>query len=266
MNSAKLYMRFIKVLLQCKMEYKFSFISDVITNVLIYVFRYLGIWILLSSFVSIAGWTYNEIMLIFNLHLISYGIAGMFIWTPMRNIEGMIQSGSFDSMLVYPINPFLHVIFKNFQYTFLGQFIIGIIAFAASCINLEISFNAEKLIWLILDIIGGVLLLSSIMILTASISFWITKSNALVNAFIQFRKFIDYPLAIYDRWIQVLLTFILPYAFINYYPAFKFMENKHDVLFHSSFQYFTPIFGIAFFLLALGVWQLGIKRYNSTGS
>ena len=266
MNNIKLYIKFIKILLQTKMEYKFSFISDLIVNMLIYVFRYLGIWILLNKFVSIAGWNYSEIMFIFNLHLISYGIAGMFIWTPMRSIEGMVQNGSFDSMLIYPISPFLHVIFKNFQYTFLGQFIIGIVSFSISCVDLHITFNVIKLFWLLANILGGVLILSAIMILTASISFWITQSNALVNAFIQFRKFIDYPLVIYDKWIQVLLTFILPYAFINYYPAYQFIQNKQDILFHASFQYLTPLVGVLFFALSLSVWQAGIKQYNSTGS
>jgi ABC-2 type transport system permease protein len=266
MNSMRLYIRLIKVLLQSKMEYKFSFISDVISNIFVYIFRYLGIWILLSNFVSIAGWNYYEIMFIFNLILIPYGIAGMFIWAPMRNIEEMVKSGSFDSMLIYPINPFLHVIFKNFQHTFLGQFIIGLIAFIVSCNNLGIVFNLDMTFWLILDVLGGVLILSAIMILPASISFWVTKSNALVNVFIQFRKFVDYPLAVYDRWVQVLLTFILPYAFISYYPAFKFLKNKQDVLFYPSFQYLTPVVGIVIFLVAMGTWQLGIKRYNSTGS
>ncbi len=266
MNSIKLYMRFIKVLLQCKMEYKFSFISDVITNILVYVFRYFGIWILLRNFVSIGGSNYYEIMFIFNLNLIPYGIAGMFIWAPMRNIEEMVKSGSFDSMLIYPINPFLHVISRNFQHTFLGQFIIGLIAFTVSCVNLGIVLSFDKILWLVLDILGGVLIFSAIMILPASISFWVTKSNALVNAFIQFRKFVDYPLVVYDRWMQVLLTFVLPFAFISYYPSFKFLKNKQDILFHPSLQYLTPVVGIVVFLLALGIWQLGIHRYNSTGS
>jgi ABC-2 type transport system permease protein len=65
--------------------------------------------------------------------------------------------------------------------------------------------------------------------------------------------------------VQVILTFILPYGFINFYPAQLFL-GKDDYLFHPSLPYATLPVGLGLFSLAYRFWRYGINRYQGTGS
>ena len=75
-------------------------------------------------------------------------------------------------------------------------------------------------------------------------------------------RFIDLPLDVYHPAISFVLTFIVPIAFINYYPAELFLGKGVFM----QFAYLTPIIGIISFIIAYGFWKYGIKNYTSTGS
>jgi ABC-2 type transport system permease protein len=69
-------------------------------------------------------------------------------------------------------------------------------------------------------IMGAVVIHSTIMIITSSMSFWVVKSHAEPrDDNIDVRRFIEYPISRYDKWIKFILTFIIPYSFVNYYPC-----------------------------------------------
>jgi len=102
---------------------------------------------------------------------------------------------------------------------------------------------------------------------TCTISFWIVQSLAIRDIFIHgIRRFVDYPISIYHRSIQVLVTFVIPFAFVNFYPVQYLLGGKDEVLFHPALQYGTPFVGIVLFVLAYRFWKIGINNYQSTGS
>jgi ABC-2 type transport system permease protein len=59
---------------------------------------------------------------------------------------------------------------------------------------------------------------------------------------------------------------VLPYAFINFYPA-QFILGKEDYLgFPPVLVYLTPAVGIILFVVAYQFWRVGLNHYKSTGS
>lgn len=267
MHYLQLYSRFILVYLKTRMEYRFAFFMDMFIQIFTYCVMYLGIWVMLNHFQTIQGWNFYEVMFLYNLNLFSYGLSGLFFWSPMRQLEGMVQSGEFDGILTKPIHSFLHLIFKQFNHAFLGHIILGGIIFVI-CINkLNIDWTALKVVMLIFVIIGAMLIQSSVMIMSGCISFWFVKSTSFIDTMIYgFRFFLNYPLSIYHFSIQIFLTFILPYGFINFYPALMFLDKEGQSLFSPIFQYGTPIVGAIMFSISLLVWTTAVNKYQSTGS
>lgn len=267
MNYLKLYARFIIIYLKSITEYRFSFFMDLFIQVFSYTVTYIGIWVMLNKFNNINGWNYDEIMFLFNFDLFSYGLCGLFFFSPVRSLEGMVKQGTFDSILIKPMNTFVHLIFRQFNHAFIGHVILGLIVFSLCLGKLNIIWTFAKLFWFVVFIIGAMLIQSALMIITGTLSFWFITSNAIVDTTIYgIRRFINYPITIYSRWVQLILTFIIPYAFVNFYPAQYFFSNKKDVLFHEYLQYGTPIVGIILFLISVALWNLGVNRYQSTGS
>jgi ABC-2 type transport system permease protein len=252
------------------MEYKFNFFSDLLVTMVTSLVTYAGIWVMFNNFNTVNEWTYYEVILLYTINFIAAGVAGFVFYAPMMGLEEMIRSGSFDGILIRPINPFINLISTNFTHTHLAHVITGAVVFCYAINKLEINWSFYKIAFLVFIIIGAVLIQTSMLIIGGSLGFWFTKSTAIVdlstNPRSGIRRFLTFPISIYEKWIQIILTFILPYAFINYYPS-CYLLDKSIVLFHPILKFGTPIVGVlCFFLAYFLVWKNGLKNYKSTGS
>ena len=72
--------------------------------------------------------------------------------------------------------------------------------------------------------------------------------------------FAEYPINIYNKFIKVLITIILPFAFVAYYPTMDYLGMNHSMI------YLSPIVAIILWIIAVKVWNLALKHYRSTGS
>jgi len=71
-----------------------------------------------------------------------------------------------------------------------------------------------------------------------------------------------WPLSIYSVYIQFFLSWIVPFAFAAFYPTARLL-GRHEF---RSFAYFVPVVAGATLALSLWFWNLGVRRYSSTGS
>lgn len=249
------------------MEYRFAFITDLMVQAIIYIGIYLSIWIIFNKFQTVKGWNLYEVLFLYNLNMFSYSLSSLFFWSPFNELESMVQEGTFDSILIRPLNPFLSLIFRGFNHGFLGSLILGIMIFGLCADKLSIVWTFGKIIWLLIVILGAILIQAAIMIATGSLCFWFIKSSAVIDTAIYgFRRFLDYPIIIYDKIVQVLITFIIPYAFVNYYPSQYFLNKTGEVVFSPYFKYGTPVVGLLFFFISYRIWVWGLSKYQSTGS
>lgn len=267
MGIINLCMRFYTIYLKSMFEYRLAALTDMFTNIITYSAMYLGIWILLDRFKVIQGWTLYEVMFLFNLNMVSYGLSSFIFRWPMLGLEQMVQRGEFDIVLIRPMNPLLYIILRRPIHAYVGHMILGTIVFVICFANLDIQWTLIKVIFLVFAIMGAVLIHSTMYLIIGTLSFWIVRTYSVFSTLMySFRNFIDYPISIYGKVIQVLLTFVIPFAFVNFYPAQYFLDRKGDTLFHPILQYGTPVVGIVLFLLAYKFWTIGVNRYESTGS
>ena len=74
------------------------------------------------------------------------------------------------------------------------------------------------------------------------------------------------PISIFHKAIQFLMTFIVPFAFVNYFPA-QFLLRKDDMAnYPAVFMYITPLVGLVMYLLVYVFWRYSIKYYKSSGN
>ncbi|MBY0012813.1 ABC transporter permease [Paenibacillus typhae] len=271
MKYLTLYGHFIRVYLKSKMEFKFPFVMEIIANIVMCIVFYLGMKMLFYRFDLINGWNFYEVMFLYSLNLLAASISGMFVWSPMIMLSSEVQLGTFDSLLTKPLSPLLYLIFKQFQHTFLGWVVVSLYILVQSVKGAGLHLNAVTVLSIITVVISGVLINSGFLIITGSLSFWVIKNVEIVGLFnnqesSSLRTVVDFPLTIYSKPIQIVFTFLLPYAFINFYPATIFFHKENSYLFNSNLGFWSPAVGVAIFLLSLFIWKTGLKRYNSTGS
>lgn len=253
--------------LKTQIEYRFAFALEMFTNSFMYALSYLGIWILLDRFQVIEGWTFWEVMLLFNLNLLAFGLSSLIFRAPMEEVERLIQYGTFDSVLVRPLNPLLYILSRGFHHVYIPHVVLSVPVLVITFTNLNIHWTGAKAVFLALDLAGAVLIISAVYVASSALCFWVIRAGAVKNTVIySIREAVNYPITIYGKGISAVLTFGIPYAFISFLPAQYLLDGKGETLFHPALQYGTPVVGIVMFFFAYRFWKRGVDRYESTGS
>jgi ABC-2 type transport system permease protein len=227
---------------------------------------YVVIALMFYSFQNINGWSVYEVIFLRALFDVVYSLSSCLFHNAVEQMPQKIASGEFDAILTRPVNSLFYYMFRVFSTGYISNFLIGVSMLVFAWVNIGIGLDPVKIGFLLLVIFGGVLIQSSMYIAATVPNFWFIKGDAISSLVLYgASSFIEYPLSIFKLPVQIALTFILPYAFINFYPAQYFL-SKNDFLFFPAIQFLTPLVGLVFFFGAYKLWIIGTNHYQSTGS
>jgi ABC-2 type transport system permease protein len=258
------YFSFAKSTISQEMTYHVSFITGVIGQWIAYGGTFLSLYIMIENFNVLGGWTSYEVLYLYAFNLLSYALAATVFFTPCRNLPMKIKTGEFDISLTKPIAPFLHEIYNGFNFGYIGHAIlsISIMIFALTRLSIQVS-----IVNLILLLICAALLQAAFLILSSSFCFMTVNQNPVFDFILwNFKSFTNYPITIYGTAIQFFLTFIMPLAFMNFYPSLIILDKAASSPFSSWIPYLSSFVGIAVFILSIKIWNYGLSKYQSSGS
>lgn len=261
--SLALFWHFFRLRLRERMEYRGAFLIGLLAQGLSYVADVLVIWILVHRFGTVGGWGWNEIALLYSLNLVSYAIGAAFTYS-QTELEGMVQRGTFDGILVRPLNPYLSLAAQQFNVGYIGHIVIAAGVFAWSLGNLEVTWAPLSVLYLILAVIGGSMIQAAVLTLLGAWSFLFVRATFLFGFAGTLRTFITYPISIYSAAIQVVLTVLVPFAFVNFYPA-TVLLGKDGTIFPGWIGWLAPVVGVLALGFAYRMWMRGVNRYQGAG-
>ncbi len=260
------YWYIIKLKVKEILQYKVAFVNNILAQLFAYMVTFINLSLLLKSVSLLNGWSLKEIILLWALNVFSYGIAGMFFYNGCNGLEGQIQSGAIDIFYTQPRSIFWHFMFRNISPIFVFHICYSSFFLIYTLVNLNVKLTLFRCAYMLILLCCSVCVQSCIMIIFASTSFKIIKSGNIVSTAIYgFRNFTTYPLSIYGRGIRGLLIFIVPYAFVSYYPAL-YILNKADNIFDIFMIYGEPFIAILLVLVTTYTWRKGTYVYKGTGT
>ena len=240
---------------------------ELFANTILIGVYFAGFLILFHNFKGIGGWTEYEVLFMFTTSWTSYSVSCFFFWSPMKDIGEMIRNGSFDVYMTRPIGPMTYLVLQQFQYTFLPRIVLSIIFWTISMQKVAIVWNLRNIIFYVVSMLCSFVIFSSITIITGSISFWTIKSEEIVSLLTDnnygLKNFTDYPIQIYSKEMQLLLTFVVPYAFTAYYPVAILLGKNIG---NNILGYLSPAIALLFACLACLMWKKGLTHYGSSGA
>ena len=234
MDTFALFIHYSLITIKSRFQYKVDAIFRSLAVFLRESASIIIIYFMLLKFENINGWDINELLFLFSFIFFTYGLLILF-FTGFRDFENMVNKGSLDRFLLRPRGLVFQIISSNADW------------FAA--------------------IIGGVLIQGALFLFIASLSFTLIKVTNIRNIlYWNTRKFAGYPLSIFHGSIQFLLTYIVPFAFVNYFPA-QFILRKADLIdFPITYIYIAPCVGFVLYALSYCYWRYSLKFYKSTGN
>jgi ABC-2 type transport system permease protein len=147
-----------------------------------------------------------------------------------------------------------------------GQLLFSVLSLVLSAIQLDLHWGIAKWLVFLGTLVGGTLIQGGILIFISGLAFFTTRSERFYWAvMLPAKRLINYPLSIYPRVVQWVIAFIVPFAFVNYFPALILLD-KSDPHFAQNYGLLSPVVGIVFFYLCYRFWMFGVNRYKSAGS
>ncbi len=228
--------------------------------------EFLGLWALFDRFGSLQEWSLPEVALLYGMISIAFAIAEA-VPRGFDTFHFQVKSGDFDRLLVRPRSTALQVGATSIQLMRIGRLTQGFAVLLYGAWALEIAWTVGGVALLIAAIAGGACLFSGLFILQATLAFWTIESIEIVNCLTYGGiETAQYPIAIYRPWFRSVFTFIIPLATINYFPAHAILGRPDPLGSAVLFQRLAPLIGFAFLLVCLGIWEIGVRHYRSTGS
>ena len=144
----------------------------------------------------------------------------------------------------------------------IGQFIFGLSTFVYAWNRIGIPVTLLTIAEAVLFLITASLFMFAIMNASAATCFWIINSGYVMVIMFRFKDFAKYPASIFNAVFKFIFTFLIPIAFVAYYPSLIFVTPDNVPL----LTWLSPLIGAAFFYLSYKFWMLGVRRYDFTGS
>ncbi|MBD8500825.1 ABC transporter permease [Paenibacillus arenosi] len=252
---------YLKNYAKTRLTYRADFWIEVISDLMFQITNLIFIFVVFMHTPTLAGWTRDEMVFVYGYFMIPYGIFSCF-FNMWGFSERYIVKGEMDRILTRPAHNLFQILLENVDPpSIIGSFVGAILMITAGS-QLGIDFGALDILLLLIMIVGSVLIYFGIYTALTSISFYSDAPTGILPLVWNIQNYGRYPLTIYNRFIQVLLTWILPFAFVGIVPASRFLEDKGM----EQMALLTPVVGIIAFTIGLTMWNVGVKRYRGAGS
>ena len=129
-------------------------------------------------------------------------------------------------------------------------------------ISINIEWSFLKVLLIITVIPFATLIYTGIKTATAAIAFWTKRSGNITYMFYMVNDFAKYPITIYNNIVRNIITYIIPFAFTAFYPAYYILSGENP-LFNIGM---TVLIAIVMMVVGVIVWNRGIRSYESAGS
>jgi ABC-2 type transport system permease protein len=245
-----------------RLQYRADFLAGLVTDVLYQSVSIVFLLVVFRQVPTLAGWRQEEVFFIYGYFLWPYALFGCLANGVWDFTDRYILKGELDRLLLRPASPLFQLILEGIELEPLTGLVTGsaIMLWGAGVLGVDIRWY-DPLVLLVLSV-GSTLVYLGIYLSLAAIGFWYDGRTGLLPLLWNVNNYGRYPVGIYNRALRMLLTWVIPFAFVGFYPAAYFLRRDTYWLWAAA----TPVMGVLFFGIAVAVWRAGLKRYHGTGS
>ena len=247
------------------LQYRANFLLLVAMGLIYQGTGFAFVWVVLSRFETVGGWTLGQIAFLYGLRLLIHAI-GFLVSGQIRELDDQIRHGDFDRYLIRPLSPLRQIISQGVQVNVFGDLLGGLGLFLAALTMVNITWTMAAVVYLVLAIIGGALLELGLDLMIATLALRVLNVQSLffvLDTF--FSDFGNYPLKIFGGTVQFLLTFGLPLAFMAYFPAAVLLGKTGELSVPHALAISAPLVGLCWFALAVALFRHELRSYQSAG-
>lgn len=262
----RVYRLLVGARIRSQLQYRTSLALELLGTSLLAFLDFVAILVIFRQVPALAGWSVAEVGLLYGIASIAFAITDLAIGH-LDLLSAMIRDGTFDQVLTRPLPSLLQVVASDFAVRRVAKALQGAVVLAVAVAHLDVDWTAGRVLMMPLAIVTGAVIYGAVWVALVTITFWIVDATEFVNAFTYGGNFLSqYPLDIFAFWLRSLVVFLLPVAFVAYFPALYVLDKPDALGFPDALRFASPLVAVVAWFAAGAIWGAAVRRYRSVGS
>lgn len=261
-KNIRLYFRLQTMQIRSAIEYAADFWIGIVGAIMLQMSGLVFISALFTQVPEVAGWSAWNIIVLYGLAMIPTGLRELGcdgFWA----LRSRVNTGEFDRVLVRPISPALQSATALVTIHGFGGVGLGIFLLVLGLSRSDATIHWWTVPFILIVLLSGTILVSSLALAINLTGFWEPSSQSalptMIGLMIDFAKF---PLDIYSGVIRGIVTVVIPYAFLSYFPALVLLDKESD---WRWLGYATPLAAAWVVFVTSRLWGKALNRYQGVG-
>lgn len=258
-------------------QYRTSFFTYLVAQASIVAFEFVALVLLFELVPDLGGWNLYQVLFLYGLAALPFMVSNLTI-ASVEHLSDYVQAGTFDRLLLRPVPAMVQLVALDFELRRVGKLLAPTAVLIWALPRAGIEWRPSTIAVLAVTLLCGTGIYAALWIAAASLSFWMVASREATNSVTYGGEFAnEYPLHLYRGWIRAVLGWAIPLAFVAYVPSVYLFtsadqtgsanaESINPLGLPSWLFFITPVVTVVALAIALGLWSLGIRHYQSTGS
>ena len=259
----RLIRAFMSTAFQRETAFRANFVFNLLNSSLGLIINLSGLSILYGQIDSLKGWTYPQALILLGVYSVVGTLLDINLWPSLNTMggeDGEIWQGTFDFTLLKPVNTQFYVSFRSWDLWQFFDLLVGLIILGWGLYLLDLPVIPANLLWFLLMLFVAVILGYSILLILETGAFYYL-GTPLTWFFSSIMSLSRYPITIYPGWIRIILTWIIPVAFMVTIPTQALVGTASIKLMASGIL----LAAILFWLSSL-FFRRSLRRYTSASS
>jgi viologen exporter family transport system permease protein len=264
-DLVRLFGRLTAARIRAQLQYRASFALQTAGMFLISFLDFVAVLVIFTNVPQLGGWSLPEVALLYAVSSLAFALTDLVIGH-LDQLPQLVRDGTFDLLLIRPRGTLFQVVTQDFQLRRLGKVAQAAIVLVVALTVLPIDWTPGRVAVLIAAIPAGVLIFASIWIAAICIVFWTVDGNEAANAVTYGGNYLtQYPINIYDQWLRRLLAYVVPTAFIAYFPMLYVLGKPDPLGLPVWLELTSPLVAVVAAIGSAAIWRGAVRHYQSAG-
>jgi ABC-2 type transport system permease protein len=262
--AAQSYRDIAAMWIRASLAYPASFWMLTVGGLAITGLDFVGIAIMFATVDRLGGFGLVEIGFLYGATGLGLGLADLLVGNVER-LGTLIRMGRLDTMMVRPVPLLVQVCADHFALRRVSRLVQTGAVFGWA--SWSIDWSPASAAVAVSMIASGAVIFVGLFTMFACLQFWTSDASEVANAFTYGgNTMTQYPLTLFPKDLVTGLTFVVPLAFVNWYPALFILGREDPFGMPDWLQLASPLAALAVAAVAALVWRTGVRHYTSTGS
>ncbi|MBW4716089.1 ABC transporter permease [Saccharothrix obliqua] len=260
------YRRLVGARLRGQTAYRVSFALDCLAQAIAQGVELAVISVLFRQVDALGGFSVSEVVLMYAIASISFGIADMAAGQ-LNELPDYIRTGKFDVLLLRPLGTLPQIMVSDVRLHRAGKILTGLLALAYALARNDIAWSPWTVLLVVVAPLAGAVIFSSVWVVASAVCFWLVEGQQLTSTVTYGgNAFASYPINIYPGLLRRFMAFVVPGAFVAYYPALALLGRDDPLGGPALLGWVSPLVALAAAGVAGLVWRFAVRHYRGTGS